>query len=137
MILSVIALHRHKTKNGPYIVTCHHLVSLERKMKLFLCVLIMAVIGWGSALIASDENVPTIVFIISAIPFLLCGFGQGVFIFIFACVLNPKVRQDWRAMITICHVTPQIDHIPSSETIINPMCRDEGGHDNTSRPSTV
>ena len=104
MTLSVVALRRKKAQNGGNIAACHRIVKLSRRMRLFLCLLIMAVIGWGFALVASDENVPTVVLFIAVVPFLLCGFGQGVFIFLFVCVFNSKVRQDWKTLAT-CQTT--------------------------------
>ena len=72
-----------------------HTDKLKRRMRLFLCLLIMATLGWGSALVASDDNVPSIVRLLTAIPYLVCSLGQGVFIFLFVCVFNSNVRKDW------------------------------------------
>ena len=75
-------------------------MKLKKRMKFFIGILIMVVLGWGSAVIASDENTPFPLLIILFIPFLLFGFGQGVYIFLFVCVFSPSVRQDWKKLIT-------------------------------------
>lgn len=73
-------------------------VKLKRKTKLFLCLLIMVVLGWGAAIIASDENTPTSILIIAFIVYLTCGFGQGMYLFLFVCVFSASVRKDWKNM---------------------------------------
>ena len=82
-----------------------HTDKLKRRMRLFLCLLIMATLGWGSALVASDDNAPSIVRLLTAVPYLVCSLGQGVFIFLFVCVFNSKVRQDWWRVIISLWVT--------------------------------
>ena len=123
MVLSVRAICKSQDFSSHVeIEDRQHLEKLRRRTKLFLCLLIMAVIGWGSALVASDENAPTVVFFITATPFLICGLGQGVFIFLFACVFNPKVRQDWRRMVLwVVKKQTLIDQSLSVQTISVPI----------------
>ena len=73
-------------------------VKIKRRMKVFLGLLIMVVLGWGSAVIASDEDTPPGLHIFLFIPFLLFGFGQGFYLFFFTCVFSSSVRQDWKKM---------------------------------------
>ena len=73
--------------------------KLKKRLKLFIGVLIMVVLGWGSAVIASDENTPFGLLIVLFILFLLFGFGQGFYLFFFACVFNFSVRRDWKEMV--------------------------------------
>ena len=71
--------------------------KLKRRMWLFLGLLILVVVGWGSALVSTQET-PISVTIVVVILFFACGFGQGVYILLFACVFNSNVRRDWKSL---------------------------------------
>ena len=60
----------------------------------------MVVFGWGSGIIASDENAPFALVLALFILFLLFGYGQGFYLFFFACVFNSSVRRDWKEMVS-------------------------------------
>ena len=69
-------------------------------MKLFLGLLIMVVLGWGPGVIALDESTPFALRIVLFILYLLFGFGQGFYLFFFACVFKSSVRRDWKEMVS-------------------------------------
>ena len=78
-------------------------IKLRRKIKLFLGLLIMAVLGWGPAVAATDENTPLSLLIVFYVLFLLFGSGQGFYLFFFACVFSSSVRRDWKEVV-LCAV---------------------------------
>ena len=71
--------------------------KMKRRTWLFLGLLILVVVGWGSALVSTQET-PISVTVIVVILFFAGGFGQGVYILLFACVFNSNVRQDWKSL---------------------------------------
>lgn len=84
---------------------------MRRRTKLFLGILIMVVLGWGFAVMATIETLPTPVLIIAFVVYFICGYGQGVYLFLFVCVFSAGVRQDWKNTIShvvhFCHKSTQ------------------------------
>ena len=90
-----------KSQNNQAIIQSKDRAARTAKMKrrtwLFLGLLILVVVGWGSALVSTQET-PISVTIVVVILFFACGFGQGVYILLFACVFNSNVRRDWKSL---------------------------------------
>ena len=71
-----------------------------RKTNFFFGLLIMVALGWLSAVVAVlATGLHTSVFAITAAVYFVCGYGQGVYLFLFLGVFNRRVRQDWKTLL--------------------------------------
>ena len=60
----------------------------------------MVALGWLSGVVAVlVTRLHTSVFLITVAVYFVCGYGQGVYLFLFFGVFNRRVRQDWKALL--------------------------------------
>ena len=83
--------------------------KLKRKAFLFFGLLIMVVLGWLSGLVAVlAVGVHTSMYVIAVLVYVVCGYGQGVYLFLFVGVFNRSVRQDWKRLFrSLLHLCSQ------------------------------
>lgn len=70
----------------------------KRKLWLFLSLLIMVVVGWILALVATEETHLAVTYVAAA-GYILFSAGQGFYLFLFVGVFNPSIRQEWMKMV--------------------------------------
>ena len=70
----------------------------KRKLWLFLSLLIMVVVGWALALVATEE-IHSAVTHAAAAGYILFSAGQGFYLFLFVGVFNPGIRREWMKII--------------------------------------
>ena len=99
MILTIVRIYKSQN-NLATLSQTEERAKLRRRTKVFIGLLIMVVLGWGFAVTATIENMPISVLIIIFVVFVICGYGQGVYLFLFACVFSANVRKDWKNMLS-------------------------------------
>ena len=70
----------------------------KRKLWLLLSLFIMLVIGWSSALVATEKTNIVVAYLAVA-GHILFSAGQGFYLFLLVGVFNPSIRQEWMKII--------------------------------------
>ena len=70
----------------------------KRKLWLLLSLFIMLVVGWSSALVATEKTNIVVAYLAVA-GHIIFSAGQGFYLFLLVGVFNPSIRQEWMKII--------------------------------------